>query len=91
VPGTTPDDIAIRWSRDGGSLLVYGESAVPLRIERVALPTGTRNLVRTLGPADMSGVTSMGYPFLAGDEKSYAYVLSRSISHLFLVGAERAR
>ena len=89
VPGTTPDDIAIRWSRDGGSLLVYGESSVLLRIERVALPAGTRDLVRTLGPADMSGVTSMGYPFLAGDEKSYAYVLARSISHLFLV--ERAR
>jgi hypothetical protein len=89
VPGTTPDETAIRWSRDGGSLLVYGESRVPLRIERVALAAGTRDLVRTLGPADMSGVTSMGYPFLAGDEKSYAYVLSRSLSHLFLVEGAR--
>jgi eukaryotic-like serine/threonine-protein kinase len=89
VPGTTPDEIAIRWSRDGGSLLVYGESSVPLRIERVALPAGRREFVRTLGPGDMSGVTSIGFPFLAGDEKSYAYVFSRSISHLFLVEGAR--
>jgi hypothetical protein len=37
----------------------------------------------------MSGVNSIGFPFLVGDEKSYAYVFSRSISHLFLVEGAR--
>ncbi len=37
VPDTTPDEAAIRWSPDGGSLLVCRESDVPLRIERVSL------------------------------------------------------
>ena len=45
--------------------------------------------MRTLGPGDMSGVTSIGFPFLAGDEKSYAYTYSRTISHLFLVEGGR--
>ena len=32
VPGTTPDDVAIRWSRDGGSFLVCrGERGSPAR------------------------------------------------------------
>jgi eukaryotic-like serine/threonine-protein kinase len=89
VPGTTPDEIAIRWSRDGGSLLVCHGSDIPLRIERVALPAGKRDFVRTVGPADLSGVTSVGAPFFGEDEKSYAYVFSRTISRLFLV--ERGR
>jgi hypothetical protein len=89
VPGTTPDDLAIRWSRDGGSLYVCRQSDVPLRIERLALPAGKRDLVRTVGPADLSGVTSVTSPFLAEDEKSYAYIFSRTISHLFLVEGAR--
>jgi len=89
VPGTTPDEIAIRWSRDGGSLLVCRGSDIPLRIERVALPDGRRDFVRTVGPADLSGVTSVGPPFFGEDEKSYAYVFSRAISHLFLVEGAR--
>ena len=89
VPGTTPNEVAIRWSRDGGSLLVSRGNDVPLRIERVTLPAGKRDLVRTMGPADMSGVTSVGSPFLGEDEKSYAYVFSRTISHLFLVEGAR--
>jgi eukaryotic-like serine/threonine-protein kinase len=89
VPGTTPDEVAIRWSRDGGSIFVCRGSDVPLRIERVALPSGRRDSVRTIGPADLGGVTSVDAPFLAEDEKSYAYAFPRTISHLFLV--ERAR
>jgi hypothetical protein len=89
VPGTTPDEIAIRWSRDGGSLLVCHGSDVPLRIERVALPAGRRDFVRTVGPADLSGVTSVGPPFFGEDEKSYAYVFSRTVSRLFLVEGAR--
>ena len=89
VPGTNPDELAIRWSRDGGSILVCQASDVPLRIERVTLPGGRRDLVRTVGPADLGGVTSVGSVFLGPDEKSYGYTFSRVISHLFLV--ERGR
>jgi Tol biopolymer transport system component len=89
VPGTIPDDVAIRWSRDGGSFLVCRGSDVPLRIERVSLPSGRRDLVRTVGPSDLGGVTFVGSAFLGEDEKSYAYVFSRIISHLFLVEGGR--
>ena len=89
VPGTTPGDTAIRWSRDGGSFFVSRGNDVPLPIERVVLPSGRRDPVRMLGPADLSGVISIGSPFLGEDEKSYAYVLGRNVSHLFLVEGAR--
>jgi Tol biopolymer transport system component len=89
VPGTSPDEVAIRWSRDGGSILVGRASDVPLRIERVPLPSGRRSPVRTVGPADLGGVTSVSATFLSDDEKSYAYVFSRTVSHLFLVEGVR--
>ena len=89
VPGTTPGEAAVRWSRDGTSIFVLRESDVPLRIERLNLLSGRRDIVRTLGPADLGGVTSVSSPFLAMDEKSYAYAFQRTISHLFLVEGAR--
>ena len=89
VPGTTPAETAIGWGGDGGSVLVRRGSDVPLRVERVALSTGKRDFVRTIGPADLSGVTAVAAPFLGKDEKSYAYVFSRTFSHLFLIEGAR--
>ena len=85
VPGTTPDDEPIRWSPDGSSILVFREGEIPLRVERLTLPGGRRSLVRTLAPADPTGVIGIGNPFLSSNEKSYAYRFTRTISHLFLV------
>jgi len=89
VPGTTRDDTAIRWSSDGGSILASRQNDIPLRVERIALPSGRRDLVRTVGPADLGGVVSLQTPFFTADERSYAYVISRTISHLFLVEGAR--
>ncbi|HTO89170.1 MAG TPA: protein kinase [Thermoanaerobaculia bacterium] len=89
IPGTTRDDEAIRWSSDGGSILAFRQNDIPLRVERIALSTGRRDLVRTIGPADLGGVVSLITPFLSADGQSYAYVISRTISHLFLVEGAR--
>ncbi len=89
IPGTTGDDQAIRWSGDGASILVFRLNEIPLRIERMALSTGRREFVRTLGPADLGGVVSLQSPFFSAGERSYAYVISRTISHLFLVEGAR--
>jgi hypothetical protein len=89
VPGTAPGDVVIRWGGDGTSILVCRDGEAPLRIERVTFPAGRRELLRTVGPADLSGVTSVSSPFVSADEKSYAYVFTRTISHLFLVEGAR--
>jgi hypothetical protein len=62
---------------------------VPLRIERVRLTDGRRELVRTVGPADLNGVTWVNHFVQTEDEKSYAYVFARTLSHMFLVEGAR--
>ncbi len=89
VPGTASDDEALAWARDGTSILVSHPSDIPLRIERLDLSTGRRELVRTIGPTDLGGVLSVMAPAMSADEKSYTYTYSKTISQLFLVEGAR--
>jgi len=84
VPGATSDDVVARWSADGRSLLVYVESSLPIRIDRLDLASGVRKPVRTLGPQDLAGVLGIGPVEFSEDERSYAYGTNMMISHLFL-------
>ncbi|HQQ78330.1 MAG TPA: hypothetical protein PLB01_13330, partial [Thermoanaerobaculia bacterium] len=89
VPGASPGDAVIRWSADGRSVLVSRNGEVPARIERLDVATGRREPVRTIGPADLTGVLSIGPFAFTDDLKSYAYACRRTSSHLFLVEGAR--
>ncbi len=89
VEGATPDDTVIRWGADGRSLLLYRGDQVPARIERLEVATGKRQAVRTIGPADLTGVLSTGPFVFTDDGKGYAYACRRMVSHLFLVEGAR--
>jgi Tol biopolymer transport system component len=89
VPGATPDDAVIRWGADGRSLVVYRADEVPARIERLDLATGKRSAIRTIGPADLTGLLSAGPFVFTDDGKAYAYACRRMFSHLFLVEGAR--
>jgi tRNA A-37 threonylcarbamoyl transferase component Bud32/Tol biopolymer transport system component len=89
VPGAADDDQVIRWSEDGRSILVSRFGEVPARIERLDLATGRREPVRTLGPADLTGVLNVGPFAFSDDGRSYAYACRRMASHLFLVEGAR--
>jgi hypothetical protein len=89
VAGATPGDAVIRWSGDGRSLLVYGGDEVPARIERLELASGKRQPFRTIGPADLTGVLSVGPFVFTDDGKGYAYACRRMVSRLFLVEGAR--
>jgi hypothetical protein len=89
VPGATPDDLVIRWNSDGRSLLVARDGEVPARVERLDIATGKRETLRTVGPANLTGVLRIGPFAFSGDLKSYAYACRRMSSHLFLVEGAR--
>jgi Tol biopolymer transport system component len=89
VVGAAPDDSVIRWSPDGRSLLIFHSDDVPARIVRLEIATGKREPMRTIGPADMTGVLSVGPFVFTDDGKSYAYACRRMVSHLFLVEGAR--
>ena len=89
VPGAARNDQVIRWSADGRSVLVSPYGEVPSRIDRLDLTTGKRELVRPIGPTDLTAVTSIFPVVVSADEKTHAYTCRRMISQLFLVEGAR--
>ena len=95
VPGVTPEDVPIRWSGDGRWLYVQPEApgphewAMPGRIDRIEIATGTREPWRELMPADPAGVFGIGRAFITPDGKSYAYQFGSSVGSLYAVDGLR--
>ncbi len=89
VPGADADDSVIRWCADGRFLIVARGGEVPARVERLDVATGRRELVRTIGPAELTGVLQVGPFAFSDDARSYAYACRRMSSHLFLVEGAR--
>jgi Tol biopolymer transport system component len=89
VPSTTSEDAVVRWSADGRSVLVFGTSQVPARLERLELESGKREFMRTIGPADLTGVLDIQNLNATEDVGAYAYTCRRTLSHLFLVDGAR--
>ena len=89
MAGATPEDSVVRWSADGRFLLVWRSGEVPARIERLERATGRREPVRTIGPADLTGVLRVGPFAFSSDDTSWAYACRRMSSHLFLVEGAR--
>jgi serine/threonine protein kinase len=89
VPGLEPADQVLRWSRDGKSFYVRTFD-LPVRVFRVALNGGQRELVRTIAPADLTGARSLGQSvFITPDAEGYAYNPARRLSDLYLVDGLR--
>ena len=89
VPSTTSEDAVVRWSTDGRSVLVFGASQVPARLQRLDLESGTREFLRTIGPPDLTGVLDIQNLNATEDAGAYAYTCRRTLSHLFLVDGAR--
>jgi hypothetical protein len=77
------DDVVLALSRDLKSVFVKSRS-IPARIERVDLATGARTLVKTIGPPESTGVTSVAL-WDWQDNGGYAYNFTRTFSQLFVV------
>jgi Tol biopolymer transport system component len=85
VPGTTPEDVALRWRPDGRSILLYRGTQIPVRGEKLDLATGRREPLITFGGAETAGALRIGTFAFSADGKSYAYSFGYQLSHLFLV------
>jgi Tol biopolymer transport system component len=85
LKGIDKDDLPIRWSSDGRSLYVARLSALPGRVWRVDLATGSREPWLAISPADRAGVTSIQGLRLSADGRAYVYSYRRVQSDLYLV------
>ncbi len=84
------DDTLLRWNADGTLVVAHiTPGLVPVRVERVHIETGQRDLIRTLTPPNPVGANSL-FPVVVGKHPdAYAYSISQQLSRLFLVTGAR--
>jgi len=85
IPGLQDNERVIRWAADGNSLFVYHDRELPLKVFRLNLSTGQRELLRDITPADPAGRLGSVNVLLTPDGKGYVYAFNRHLSDLYLV------
>jgi serine/threonine protein kinase len=89
LAGSRPDDVVVRWSADGRHVLVGAVEESPASVSRLDIATGKRGPLVTLAPPDRHGVLRTTGVSISHDEKSFAYSILRTTSHLFVVEPPR--
>ena len=89
IPGWLPEDIWVAWAADGRSVYVYNDDKTSAPLYQLELATGKRELITTLAPSDVAGVTTIVNARVTADGKTFGYSFSRELSDLFLVDGVR--
>ena len=74
----------IAYTPDGKGILLAA-AGLPLRIDRLDLATGRRQLWKEVAPADPAGVQNVVFIRFSADKKAYAYSTLRVLSDLYVV------
>jgi hypothetical protein len=82
-------DVAIKapvgWTSDGSALYVFRREELPVKVDRVDVKTGKKELWKELAPLDAAGVTQIARVCPTPDGKAYVYSFSRVLSDLYVV------
>jgi Tol biopolymer transport system component len=84
LPGLGTLDVIARWSADG-KLYVFRRGDLPLKVYRLDVATGRKDLWKTLMPSDAAGIGSIVPVIPTPDGSSYVYTYARTLSDLYLV------
>jgi serine/threonine protein kinase len=84
IPGVENDDRVIGWA-DAQSLYVFRDRERPLRIFKLNITNGHKELQREILPGDLGGVLGSINVLITPDAKSYVYAFTRQLSDLYLV------
>ena len=85
VHGLQPSDRQIAWSRDSQAVYVQQGFQAPANVERVALGTGVRSIVRQLQPEGVGAIAALYVMDWVDDGRWYAYYYTSLPSTLFVV------
>jgi eukaryotic-like serine/threonine-protein kinase len=85
IPGLEPGDVAAGWAHDGKSLFVRRRGEIPLRVMKLDIATGRKELWKELMPPDPAGVSTIAPVLVTPDEKYYAYSYTRTLADLYVV------
>jgi len=79
-----PEERVMGFTPDGKTLLLRTRT-IPVKVTRVDLATGKRELWKEIVPADPAGVESITSIRFSADGKAYAYSAGRILSDLYVV------
>ena len=85
VHGLQSGDRQIAWSLDSQAIYVQQGFQSPAIVERVALETGARSVVRRIAPEGVSSITALYVMDWVADGRWYAYYYTSLPSTLFVV------
>ncbi len=85
--GPWPEEWPIQWGVDGG-LYIARQDQLPVRVMRIDVATGRRELWREIAPPDRGGIVRIR-PLITRDARAYVYTYNRLLSELFEVSGIR--
>jgi hypothetical protein len=85
IMGLPPGDSVIGWNTDGRSVYVSQTQEMPLKVYRLNLSTGRKELLKEVMPADAAGIFWPNSILITPDGRGYVYKLQRILSDLYLV------
>jgi Tol biopolymer transport system component len=89
LPAAASGEEAIRWGADGHSILLASDAHPGVRVSRLDLATGVKQLVRELKPSDTTGFIEVAGGVVSADGTAYAYTDRRTLSDLYVVDGIR--
>ena len=84
IPGVDTGDRVVGWA-DAQSLYVFRDGERPLRIFKLNVTNGHKELQKEILPGDLGGVLGSINVLMTPDAKSYIYAFTRQLSDLYLV------
>jgi len=84
VLGMLPGE-SFAWTSDPKFMYVHQSEQPPVKIYRLNIMTGQRQLFKELNPMDMTGLCGLGHIILSEDGRSYIYGYTRLLSDLYMV------
>ena len=84
IPGIQPDEIPIGWASDGKSIFTQAETGTGLKLYRVNVESGQRELWQELKPAEQIGLRPMTTPTaITPDGRWIAFTYSTQLGQLY--------
>src|SRR5580658_3249756 len=84
ITGLQPGEF-FDWTSDPRFGYVYERKTAPVKIYRLNLQNGQRQLFKEIDPADETGLYDMSHLLMSADGRAYVYGYTRLLSELYLV------
>jgi Tol biopolymer transport system component len=85
ITGLQPGEV-FEFTSDPRFGYVYERKSAPVKIYRMNLQNGQRQLFKEIDPADETGLYDMSHLLVSADGRAYVYGYTRLLSELYLVG-----